>query len=154
VFISTLNKMLSSRMDETMINPTISPLGSISPHAIFSSSPPSQPNRHHLVRRMYSDQQPLSASIPLPKSHIHRTHSELQLAVDVQRAERVDFRMCVRLVVGMQSQCITSGYVHPLTEQSMQDILRTKAADEHELEGNSSSEEYPEDDDFVFSLEL
>lgn len=141
-------------MDETMINPTISPLGSISPHAIFSSSPPSQPNRHHLVRRMYSDQQPLSASIPLPKSHIHRTHSELQLADDVQRAERVDFRMCVRLVVGMQSQCITSGYVHPLTEQSMQDILRTKAADEHELEGNSSSEEYPEDDDFVFSLEL
>ena len=75
-------------MDETMINPTISPLGSISPHAIFSSSPPSQPNRHHLVRRMYSDQQPLSASIPLPKSHIHRTHSELQLAEDVQRARR------------------------------------------------------------------
>ncbi|KAL3803918.1 hypothetical protein ACHAW5_010688 [Stephanodiscus triporus] len=183
---------------------------------------PSQPNRQrqctmrlHLVRHMHNDQQPLSASIPLPKSHIHRTHSELQLAEDVQRAEKVDVRMCVRLIVGMQSQCITSGYVHPLTEQSMRDILRTKAADEHELEGklrehhraaaelledddgwevsyydngkaaedvsgqscrpmgtssrapisvktpsngsvisNSSSEEYPEDDEFVFSLEL
>ena len=42
--------------------------------------------------------------------------------------------MCVRLVAGMQSQCIKSGYVHPLTEHSLQEILRTKAADERELE--------------------
>ena len=173
----------------------------------------------HLLRRRSRDdrQQPLlSASIPLPKSHVHRTRSELQLADDVQRAEYEDVRMCVRLVVGIQSQCVKSGYVHPLTEQCLREILRTKAADEHELErrirelhraaaaaepmeeeddwevsyhgnetgekpstdpchpagtpsgapalvksprdgsmiSNSSSEEYPEDDDCVFALEL
>jgi hypothetical protein len=111
----------------------------------------------------------------------------------------------------MQSQCIASGYVHPLTKHSLQEILRTKAADERELErklrehhraaaaaepmeddddwevsyvdtppdrpchptgtssrapalvktpsdgsmiSNFSSEEHPEDDDCVFSLEL
>jgi len=171
----------------------------------------------HLLRRSCNDrQQPPSASIPLPKSHVPRTRSELQLADDVRRAEYEDVRMCVRLVVGMKSQCIKSGYVHPLTEQSLRHILRTKAADEHELErklrehhraaaaakpmeedddwevsyhrkatgenssidpchpagtssgvpalvkstsdgsmiSNSSSEEYPEDDDCVFTLEL
>ena len=35
---------------------------------------------------------------------------------------------------GMQSQCIKSRYVHPLTEQNLRHILRTMAADEHELE--------------------
>ena len=218
---------LSGRMD-TMITPSTSPLG-LSPNALFSSNLPSQPNCHlqqlpsmHLLHRRCNDrQQPLSASIPLPKSHVHRTRSELQLADDVRRAEYEDVRMCVRLVVGMQSQCIKSGYVHPLTEQSLREILRTKAADERGLErklrehhraataaeptdddddwevsylgaatsenssintppgrpwhtvgtssgapalvkypsdgsmvSNFSSEEYPEDDDCVFSLEL
>jgi len=58
---------------------------------------------------------------------------ELQLAEDVRRAGYEDVHMCVRLVVGMQSQCIKSGYVHPLTKHSLQEILRTKAADEREL---------------------
>ncbi len=74
--------------------------------------------------------------------------------------------MCLRLIVGMQSQCIKSGYVHPLTEQSLHEILRMKAADERELErklrehhhgsmiSNFSSEECPEEDDRFFSLEL
>ena len=80
----------------------------------------------HLLRRSRDDRQySLSASIPLPKSHVHRTRSELQLADDVQRAENEDVRMCVRLVVGIQSQCVKSGYVHPLTEQSLKEILRT-----------------------------
>merc|ERR1719203_1957761 len=75
----------------------------------------------------------LSASIPLPKSHIHRTRSELQLADDMVRAEYEDVRMYARLVVGMQSQCLQSGYVHPLTRKSLQDILKTKQAGEGEL---------------------
>ncbi len=165
--------MNSSRRTETMTTPSTSPLG-LSPNALFSLSQPSQPNRHrqhhpsmHLIRRSCNDrQQPPSASIPLPKSHVHRTRSELQLADDVQRAEYEDVRMCVRLVVGMQSQCIKSGYVHPLTEQSLQEILRTKAADDRELERklrehhrgpmipNFSSEEYPEEDDCVFTLDF
>jgi len=68
--------------------------------------------------------------------------------------------MCVRLVVGMQSQCIKSGYVHPLTEQSLRQILRTKAADEHELERKlrehnraaaAAAEPMEEDDDWEVS---
>jgi len=76
----------------------------------------------------------LSASIPLPKSHIHRTPSELQLADDILRAEYEDVRMCVRLVSGMQTQCLASGYVHPRTMQSVQDILKTKRANTNQLE--------------------
>ena len=119
--------------------PSPRPLG-LSSNALFSSSLRSQPNRHqqhhpsmHLLRRSCNER-PLSASIPLPKSHVHRTRSELQLADDVRRADYEDVRMCVRLVAGMQSQCIKSGYVHPLTKHSLQEILRTKAADERELE--------------------
>ncbi|KAL3823667.1 hypothetical protein ACHAXA_009772 [Cyclostephanos tholiformis] len=121
--------------------PNMSPLGPLA----FSHSG-MQPNRQqhhhrsmHLVKRSRTHDQErppptTSAAIPLPKSHVHRTRSELQLADDVQRAEFEDTRMCVRLVVGMQSQCIKSGYVHPLTKQSLQEILRTKAANDHEIE--------------------
>lgn len=45
-------------------------------------------------------------------------------------------RMYARLVVGMQSQCINSGYVHPLTRKSLEDILKTKQADQDELENS------------------
>ena len=108
--------------------PSPSPLG-LSSNALFSSSLPNRHRRHHpsmhpLWRSCNDQQQLLSASIPLPKSHVHCTRSELQLADDVQRAEYEDVRMCVRLVVGMQSQCIKSGYVHPLTEQSLREILQ------------------------------
>ena len=138
-----------------------------------STAPPGplafQPNRqhwhhhrsttaHHVAKRGRNhDRAPTvaSASIPLPKSHVHRTRSELQLADDVERAEFEDARMCVRLVVGMQSQCIKSGYVHPLTQQSLHEVLRTKAANERELEGklrdyrhpHAAVAEQPKDDD-------
>ena len=78
-----------------------------------------------------------SAAIPLPKSHIHRTPSELQFDDDVRRAEHQDVRMYARIVVGMQSQCQVSGYVHPLTRKSLQDILRTRQANDKELERKS-----------------
>lgn len=88
---------------------------------------------------------PLSAPLPLPKSHIRRTPSELQLADDLRRAEYEDVRMYARLVVGMQSQCLATGFVHPLTRKSLQDILRTKQADGEELE-RSSNKDDDEDD--------
>jgi hypothetical protein len=54
----------------------------------------------------------------------------------------------------MQSQCIKSGYVHPLTKQSLHEVLRTKAANEHELEGklrdhhhHRADAVHPKDDD-------
>ena len=158
--------MNSSKRMETMITPSTIPLG-LSPNALFSSSLPNRHRRHHPsmhpLRRSCNDrQQLLSASIPLPKSHIHCTRSELQLANDIQRAEYEDVRMCVRLVVGIQSQCIKSGYVHPLTEQSLQDILRKKAADEHELERKlrelhraaAAAEPMEEEDDWEVSYHM
>jgi len=48
--------------------------------------------------------------------------------------------MYARLVVGMQSQCLVSGYVHPLTRKSLQDILKTKQANEDELERSQDHE--------------
>eukprot|EP00579_Thalassiosira_antarctica_P009112 CAMPEP_0201902716 /NCGR_PEP_ID=MMETSP0902-20130614/55098_1 /ASSEMBLY_ACC=CAM_ASM_000551 /TAXON_ID=420261 /ORGANISM="Thalassiosira antarctica, Strain CCMP982" /LENGTH=229 /DNA_ID=CAMNT_0048436729 /DNA_START=56 /DNA_END=745 /DNA_ORIENTATION=+ len=129
-------------------------LSSSLPHRHFHSK---RPHHHSNV-----NDTPLSASIPLPKSHIHRTPSELQLADDTRRAEYEDVRMyarivvgmqsqCMvsgyvhpltrksvrmyaRIVVGMQSQCMVSGYVHPLTRKSLQDILKTKQANGEDLE--------------------
>ena len=42
--------------------------------------------------------------------------------------------MYARIVFGMQSQCLVSGYVHPLTRKSLQDVFKTKQANEEELE--------------------
>lgn len=56
------------------------------------------------------------------------------MADDIRRAEYEDVRMYARLVVGMQSQCTASGYVHPLTRKSLQDIVKTKEANDQELE--------------------
>ncbi|KAL7493228.1 hypothetical protein ACHAWT_002590 [Skeletonema menzelii] len=76
--------------------------------------------------------------IPLPKSHIHRTPSELQLADDMRRAEYDDVRMYARLVVGMQTQiqreCLENGgVVHPLSQKSLQGVVKTKQANDEEL---------------------
>jgi hypothetical protein len=43
-----------------------------------------------------------SCSIPLPSSHISRTESEMQLAVDIAAAEKRDERMFHRLITGIQ----------------------------------------------------
>ena len=87
-----------------------------------------------------------SISIPLPKTHIHRTPSELQLADEVRRAECDDVRMYARLVVGMQNQiqrdyCANGGVVHPLSKKSLMGVVRTKQARYDELDGER------EDDD-------
>ena len=50
-----------------------------------------------------------STSIPLPKSHIHRTPSELQLADDQKKADYEDLRMfrkvCVSIVLSCACRC-------------------------------------------------
>lgn len=91
-----------------------------------------------------------SAPISLPKSHIHRTPSELQLADDMRRAEYEDVRMYARLVSGMQSQCLASGYVHPQTRRIIQDIVKTKEANDQELEAMHHHEETDDDWDVNF----
>jgi len=84
-----------------------------------------------------------SAPISLPETHIQRTHSELQLEADTLHAEYKDVVMYSRLMTGMhnqiQRQCATSGEngtvnVHPLSWKSMHGIVRTKQANDHELE--------------------
>ncbi|KAL7539685.1 hypothetical protein ACHAXR_009489 [Thalassiosira sp. AJA248-18] len=82
---------------------------------------------------------PASSIIPLPKTHIQRTPSELQLADEVRRAEYDDVRMYARLVVGMQSQIhrdyqTNGGVVHPLSKKSLQGIVKTKQAGDEELQ--------------------
>lgn len=76
-----------------------------------------------------------SASIPLPAWHVQKTRSEIQLDDSTRQAEYEDTRMCLRLVAGMQTQCIANGgIVHPKTRNCLLEVLRTKAAkDEREL---------------------
>lgn len=109
---------------------------------------------------------PASSVIPLPKSHIHRTPSELQLADEVRRAEYDDVRMYARLVVGMQSQIqrdfvSNGGIIHPMSKMALQGVVKTKAANDEELDkldddhnddwGISFIEEDQEDNDSVDS---
>lgn len=73
----------------------------------------------------------MSSPIALPPSHIHRTHSELELELMMLRAEDVDAEMYSRLLGGIYSQirtrCFNSGgYVHPLSHKSLQGIMKTK----------------------------
>mmetsp|Transcript_35479 Transcript_35479/g.57856 ORF Transcript_35479/g.57856 Transcript_35479/m.57856 type:complete len:204 (+) Transcript_35479:56-667(+) len=111
----------------------------------------SLPHRHLRSKRRHhhsnANDEQLSASIPLPKSHIHRTPSELQLADDMRRAEYEDVRMYARIVVGMQSQCLVSGYIHPLTRKSLQDVLKTKQANTEELEIEKKLHDHYEEDE-------
>jgi hypothetical protein len=75
-----------------------------------------------------------SSSIPLPRSHIHRTPSEIKLAEEVLRAEYDDVRMYARIVGGFQSQCYGSrGLVHPLSLRSLEGVVRTMHASHEEL---------------------
>mmetsp|Transcript_6241 Transcript_6241/g.13599 ORF Transcript_6241/g.13599 Transcript_6241/m.13599 type:complete len:193 (-) Transcript_6241:321-899(-) len=79
-----------------------------------------------------------SSTIPLPRSHIHRTPSEIQLADEVRRAEHDDVRMYARLVVGMQSQIqrdyyTNGGVIHPLSKKSLQGVVKTKHANDEDL---------------------
>ena len=80
-----------------------------------------------------------SNTIPLPRSHICRTPSEIQLADEICRAEHDDVRMYARLVVGMQTQIqrdyfANGGIIHPLSKKSLQGIVKTKQANDEDLE--------------------
>lgn len=90
-----------------------------------------------------------STSIPLPKSHIHRTPSELQLADDQKKADYEDLRMFSRLVIGIQSRCLSAGYVHPKTKTALDDIVHMKQVKDDELNTTTRSRLHPyaEEDD-------
>lgn len=99
---------------------------------------------------------PSSSIIPLPASHIRRTPSELQLVDETRRAEYDDVRMYARLVVGMQSQCVGRGYVHPLSKKSLAGVVRTKQTDHDDLEKtlNSYDQDYYDQDDGGWEMNL
>jgi hypothetical protein len=87
-----------------------------------------------------------SVCIPLPKTHIRRTPSELQLADEVRRAERDDVRMYARLVVGMKSQIqrdyrTNGGVVNPLSRKSLEGVVRTKQANYDDLDASDRDTE-------------
>ena len=100
-------------------------------------------------RRQVVDMVPMSTStmpsdpISFPETHIQRTRSELQLEADTLHAEYKDVVMYSRLMTGMHSQiqrrCMISGEngeasVHPLSWKSIHGIVKTKQANDHELE--------------------
>ncbi|KAL7532146.1 hypothetical protein ACHAXR_004465 [Thalassiosira sp. AJA248-18] len=114
-----------------------------------TSSPPRNTRRKRsqlvdVIPPLSSTPTPRSAPISLPESHIQRTPSELQLAVDTLHAEYKDVVMYSRLMTGMhhqiQQRCLASGgpnHVHPLSKKSMQGIANTKQA--NDIESKESS---------------
>lgn len=126
-------------------------------HFIF----PDLPRRNNRLKMSSQvKESPLSLSatsspISLPKSHIRRTRSELQLAAEIRHAKEVDIRMYIRLVVGIKSQIqrnsASGDQVHPLSRKSLQGIIRTKMADDQELE-HQELNDYIEDSDDGWSV--
>ena len=73
-------------------------------------------------------------SIPIPRSHVRRTRSEIQLAEETRRAEDVDAQMFARIVAGLQLQFHKNkGAVHPLSQRSLEGVVRTKGASHEDL---------------------
>jgi len=81
-----------------------------------------------------------SVPISLPKTHIHRTQSELELEGLNLQAEHKDYVMFLRLLGGMHDQMrhrvSTCGQVdvHPLSQKSLNGIIKTKQANVQDLE--------------------
>ena len=67
-----------------------------------------------------------SSPIRLPKTHIHRTPSELQLAQEKVKADYHEWQMYARLVHGMSHHCEDSeSEMHPLTAKSLRGVVNT-----------------------------
>ena len=84
-----------------------------------------------------------SPPISLPKSHIHRTPSELQLASEIRRANDADARMWARIVLGMNSQIqrdfASGGHVHPQSWKSLQGVIKAKMEGDQDLKHQEQS---------------
>jgi hypothetical protein len=67
-----------------------------------------------------------SSPIRLPKSHIHRTPSEIQLAQELIKADYCERQMYARLVYGMSHHCEQKeSEMHPLTVKSLRGVVNT-----------------------------
>jgi hypothetical protein len=118
------------------------PFPDLSSVPLGEESRPSNNKRRQTVVSVSTSTMP-SAPISLPETHIQRTHSELQFDADTLNAEYKDVVMYSRLMTGMHNQiqrrCTTSGEngtvnVHPLSWKSMRGIIKTKQANDQELE--------------------
>ena len=67
-----------------------------------------------------------SQIIPLPKSHVRRTNSEIQMANDEMVAEWKEYEMYLRLLNGRLRRCEQMG-CHPKTESALGNKIRTNA---------------------------
>lgn len=72
---------------------------------------------------------PPSASIPLPSSHVARTQSELQLALDQEVAEHRDAAMFYRLVNGIRARQRNDDAAANLANPSLASIIQTHMSD-------------------------
>ncbi|KAL3803915.1 hypothetical protein ACHAW5_010685 [Stephanodiscus triporus] len=81
-----------------------------------------------------------SVPISMPKTHINRTQSELELEGANLQAEHQDYLMFFRLLSGMHDQMrhrvSTCGQVdvHPLSQKSLDGVIKTKQANVQDLD--------------------
>ena len=114
-----------------------------------------------------------SLPIRLPRAHIHRTPSELQLAQELLKADYVERQMYARLVLGMSANTEDSkSEMHPLTAKSLRGVVNTHNQEDRnnifkeddwevcyqEMENTqwttSIDSNDEEDDDCLFHLEM
>mmetsp|Transcript_31086 Transcript_31086/g.40189 ORF Transcript_31086/g.40189 Transcript_31086/m.40189 type:complete len:165 (-) Transcript_31086:143-637(-) len=99
-----------------------------------------------------------TAPIPLPNHHIHRTHSEVQLAQDQLVADYQDGKMYERILIGIMRRCDELGSCHPKTSSSLENIVNTKMQDFRSLSerGTTDAKEdwvVGDDDEPSYSIE-
>mmetsp|Transcript_28747 Transcript_28747/g.54294 ORF Transcript_28747/g.54294 Transcript_28747/m.54294 type:complete len:215 (-) Transcript_28747:135-779(-) len=118
------------------------------PRSACSSTTTCRPTRPASINRRCR-RHVRSAPISLPKTHIHRTPSEIQLADDTLYAECKDVEMYSRLMTGMLHQIQHRGNdvddMHPLMKKSMEGIIRTMELNDHELEHHHECDDHDDD---------
>lgn len=83
-----------------------------------------------------------SAPIPLPHSHIHRTHSELALDEANKMADWRESQMYIRLLTGMIRRSHEKGLdQHPKIIRSLENLMLTQASPISSLQPSSKLNE-------------
>ncbi|KAL3904712.1 MAG: hypothetical protein SGILL_009960 [Bacillariaceae sp.] len=78
-----------------------------------------------------------SQSIPLPSSHVQRTHSEVQLCEDMESAERRDLNMFYRLVNGIRERQVN--FTHETDSQMIRPLHPGRHQQQHPYPHDAAS---------------
>lgn len=147
MFYSTRNNQVVSRGSRREINTITESNVGASPRDSKLHHASARPRhlRHHTADRAHqcASEPAHSSPIRLPKTHIHRTPSELQLAQELLKADYCEHKMYARLVYGMSHQ--NEEEMHPLTVKSLRGVVNTHNQDSHRHADHQEDEKEKDD---------